>query len=318
MLFTKLCETKDEGKIIKRNFAKDPAVVFFKGRYLLYFSTLEESDTDSDSNSDSDLNLNKDKFRIGIAESLDLENWTFLTLIPLEGECEKQGVAAPAAFVRDGYVHLFYQTYGNREKDAICHGYSEDGIHFSRNVTNPVFAPTTDWCCGRAIDADVVEFKDNIYLYFATRDHGFNIQKVGVAYTPKDSDFSKASWIQGKNAPCLEPKLLWEKNCIEAPATVVVNEKVYMFYGGAYNCEPQQIGVAVSENGIDFKRLSDTPFMTNGKDGDWNSDESGHPYVFRDEDGSIYLFYQGSPNKGKDWYLSMKKVTISGDRVFTE
>lgn len=36
--------------------------------------------------------------------------------------------------------------------------------------------------------------------------------------------------------------------------------KVYMFYAGAYNNCPQQIGVAVSRDGIHFERLSDSPF----------------------------------------------------------
>ena len=28
-------------------------------------------------------------------------------------------------------IHLFYQTYGNWEKDAICHAWSQDGIPVS-------------------------------------------------------------------------------------------------------------------------------------------------------------------------------------------
>ena len=57
-----------------------------------------------------------------------------------------------------GKIHLFYQTYGNWEKDAICHAWSQDGIHFTKNPENPVFHPAATWCCGRAIDADVCVF----------------------------------------------------------------------------------------------------------------------------------------------------------------
>ena len=70
--------------------------------------------------------------------------------------------------------------------------------------------------------------------------------------------------------------------------------RLYMFYGGNYNNAPQQIGVAVSEDGVRFRRLSGEPFVRNGPPGSWNSSESGHPYLFQDDDGRDYLFFQGN------------------------
>ena len=81
-----------------------------------------------------------------------------------------------------------------------------------------------------------------------------------------------------------------------------------MFYAGAYNNEPQQIGCAVSEDGISWTRLSDSPLLPNGKQGEWNSSESGHPGVFVDDDGETYLFFQGNNDHGKSWYISKMKV----------
>ena len=62
------------------------------------------------------------------------------------------------AIVLEGKVHLFYQTYGNGKQDAICHAWSTDGLNFTRNPANPIFRPTGEWNCGRAIDADVIGF----------------------------------------------------------------------------------------------------------------------------------------------------------------
>ncbi len=78
---------------------------------------------------------------------------------------KKKGLCAPAAIVIDNKVHLFYQTYGNRRKDALCHAVSEDGLHFKRNPTNPVFRPAGDWTAGRAIDAEVIPFQDRYLLF---------------------------------------------------------------------------------------------------------------------------------------------------------
>jgi len=269
------------------NFAKDPAVAAFSGHYYLYHS----------------IRYPDGRFGIGIAESSDLENWTIMGEMTMNEAYERNGIAAPGAIVLDNQVHLFYQTYGNGKNDAICHAVSNDGIHFSRNPENPVFSPGTQWCCGRAIDADVCVFNGKLHLYFATRDHAMQIQQIGGAWADPDSGFGRNAWHILADHPLLIPELPWEGECIEAPATIVRDGKIFLFYGGSYNCTPQQIGYAVSEDGIRFTRLSREPFLRCGKPGSWNASESGHPYVFEDGD-RIYLFYQGSADNGRTWYLS--------------
>lgn len=276
-------------------FAKDPCVVKLNGRYFLYYSVLRLSDSG-------------ERLGIGIAESSDLETWTSIGHIPTEGPAEERGIGAPGAIVLDGKIHLFYQTYGNGPQDAICHATSEDGVHFLRDTVEPVFRPGPDWCCGRAIDADVARMGDRLYLYFATRDHAYRIQKLGVASADIHSDFSCGTWRQELPQAILTPELPFEGECIEAPTVLPVGDRMYMFYGGAYNCSPQQIGVAVSRDGIHFDKLFTRPFLPCGEPGSWNCDESGHPYVFRDDDGRIYLFYQGTNDKGATWYLSRVEI----------
>lgn len=253
---------------------------------------------------------------VGIAQSTDMDHWEFIDFLPLTQECEKRGVGAPAAYVEGDTVHLFYQTYGNRTKDAICHATSSDGIHFQKDETNPIFSPTADWCCGRAIDADVVAFQGKLFLYFATRDHEYKVQKQGCAYAPLGSDYSRDTWTQAIRGSILAPEFLWEGECIEAAATMVHNDKIYMFYGGSYNCDPQQIGYAVSTDGVFFSKPQNEPFIRNGGEGDWNASESGHPYAFVDNDGRMYLFYQGSPDDGETWYLSRCEIGFDGDTPY--
>ncbi len=280
-----------------RPFSKDPAVVKFKDRYWLYFS----------------LSPYKGKptpgWSIGIATSKNLVDWQKVGELKNTGNAERNGFCAPGAITLRGKVHLFYQTYGNGPKDTICHAWSEDGIHFTRNPTNPVFRPTGDWNCGRAIDADVVEHDGRLLLYWATRDPGFKIQMQGVAAAPLDSDFGRDKWTQlNLDAPILKPKLSWEGDCIEAAAMARHDGRLYMFYAGNYNNRPQQVGVAVSRDGVRFTRLADEPVVPNGPPGSWNSSESGHPFLFQDDDGRDYLFYQGNNDGGRTWYLSMVPI----------
>jgi len=290
-----------------RPFSKDPAVVRFRERYRIYYSLPPYKDGRPD-----------DGWSIGIAESDDLEHWRRVGELLPEQACEQKGLCAPGAIVEDdpalgARVHLFYQTYGNGPRDAICHAVSEDGVHFERDPTNPVFQPTGVWNCGRAIDADVVAVDgsvggDELLLYFATRDPAMEVQMLGVASAPLGSGYGREAWTQRCDAPILKPELPWEQECIEAPAVCWHGERLYMFYAGAYNNRPQQIGCAVSEDGLTWRRLSDEPFLPNGRPGAWNACESGHPYVFVDADGQTYLFFQGNDDMGQTWYLSYVRV----------
>ena len=276
-----------------RPYSKDPKVAYFKGRYLMYYSMP---------------GVGMQNWSIGIASSTDLTNWTKVGEIKPAAEYEKNGLCAPGLIVKEGKIHLFYQTYGNRENDAICHAVSDDGINFTRNPTNPIFKPTGSWTIGRAIDAEVVQFKDQYFLYFATRDPDFKVQMQGVAVTPLTSSFNRSEWKQAADSSILKPTLPWEKACIEAASCIQKGDYLYMFYAGGYNNEPQQIGVARSKDGIQWSRVYSEPFLPSGAGGSWNESESGHPDIFTDKDGTTWLFYQGNNDKGKTWFLSKRKV----------
>lgn len=282
---------------VGRPFSKDPHVINFKDAYYMYYS-IPPKQGDASSG-----------WNIGIAKSADLINWKVVGDIRPQAEYEAKGLCAPGALVRNDTIHLFYQTYGNGTKDAICHAYSMDGINFVRNVTNPIFAPTGNWNCGRAIDAEVVLFKDKYYLYFASRTADFEIQIQGVATAPVNTNFNKEDWIQACDKAILEPKYPWEGKCVEGASVLQVGEELIMFYAGAYNNNPQQIGVAKSKDGINWERLSNKPFLPNGDKGTWNYCESGHPHIFKDAGTDrTYLFYQGNNDNGKTWLISQKEI----------
>jgi len=280
-------------------FSKDPHVIRFESRYLMYYSVQPYKDKTNPVQG----------WGIGIAESRDLINWKKTGEITPAADYEAKGLCAPCAIVIDGKVHLFYQTYGNGKNDAICHAWSADGINFTRNATNPIFHPESPWTCGRAIDAEVIKFRDKFLLYYATRDPEYKIQMQGVAVAPATTDFKRQDWKNlSTEKPMLKPELPWEKDCIEGASVIEKNGKLYMFYAGAYNNAPQQVGVAVSTDGLSWTRLSDEPFLKNGGPGDWNSSESGHPHIFSDSDGRTYLFYQGNNDRGKTWFISNTEV----------
>jgi predicted GH43/DUF377 family glycosyl hydrolase len=291
-----------------RPFAKDPCVIRFGGRYLLYYSVAAWAKELAPPNAPRG-------WAIGIAESRDLVHWKKVGEILPEQACEQNGIVNGRVIQLDGKFHLFYNTYGNGPKDALCHAWSTDGIHFTRDPSNPIWRPTGGWNNGRAIDVDVVELGHDLVMYYATRDPSGRIQMLHAIAAPLGSGFSRGDWKPLCDGPVLKPELPWEKNCIEAPSVLRHDGSLYLFYGGGYNNDPQQIGCAVSKDGIHFRRLfTDKPLLANGATGSWNSSESGHPGVFEDEDGRLYLFYQGNNDHGRTWYISRVRLGWDGEK----
>ena len=289
-----------------RPFSKDPYVIKLDGRYLIYYTIPSKKGDPTTGTS------------VGIAESRDLVNWHKVGEITAASlrDSENKGLAAPGFLVRDGVIHIFYQNYSKDGSPcAICHATSTDGINFVRDASNPIFRPTGEWNNGRAIDAEVVFFKGKYFLYYATRDPKGKVQMQGVATADADTDFSRGEWSMASDAPILKPELPWEKLCIEAASIIRRGNRLVMFYAGAYNNSPQQIGVAISRDGMHWKRMFDEPFLANGKKGEWNERESGHPHIFEDTDGRTYLFFQGNKEKGH-WYLSNIEIGWRGKRPY--
>ena len=296
---------------IGRPFAKDPSVIRFNDRYLMYFSICPFAKDRLPAGT------KKNGWAIGIAASRDLVAWQKAGEILPEQECEQNGLVN-GRVIKIGYrLHLFYNSYGNGKHDAICHATSADGLKWARDPGNPILRAQGGWNSGRGIDCDVLEHDGKLLLYFATRDPTMKTQMLVVASASMRSDFSRAAWRQIGDGPVLKPELPWETKCIEAPSLIKRDGTIYLFYGGGYNNDPQQIGCASSKDGLRFTRLFvDQPMIPNGKPGEWNSSETGHPGVFLDDDGQTCLFFQGNPDQGKSWYLSQVKIGWRDGRPF--
>jgi predicted GH43/DUF377 family glycosyl hydrolase len=210
-----------------RPFAKDPSVIRFDNRYLLYYSMAAYSKQLAPPGAPKG-------WAIGVAESTDLVHWKKIGEILPRQPCERNGIVNGRAILLDGKLHLFYNTYGNFAKDALCHAVSADGLHFDRDPTNPVWHPTGSWNLGRAIDLDVVEWGDRLVMYYATRDPTGKIQMLHAVAADRRSDFSRTAWKPLCDGPILKPELPWETRCIEAPSVIKRGDTLYLFYGGGH------------------------------------------------------------------------------------
>ena len=290
-------------------FAKDPTVIRHGDEYLMYYSvTAFEPDT---------LPGKPPVFtnwHSAIARSTDLVNWTRVGDLDLRDSQGNQlfGAVAPCVKKLDGKIHIFYQMAweGTDGVSNIWHAMSEDGITFVNTCDRPIIVPETDWSIKRSIDAEVYPLGDKLILLFATRDKTATYQIMGMAEAPYGSDYGPDQWtLLSTDGPLMQPEYPWEMSCTEA-ATVIKHKGIwYMFYAGAFNHEHQQIGLATSKDGRTFTRIPpDGLCFPSGPEGSWHAAESGHPGVFQDDDGQVYLFFQGKASLNETYYLSVCKV----------
>ena len=288
-------------------FSKDPTVIRKGDGYLMYYSLkTPEIPTASET-----------AYRgwdTGIARSTDLIHWTRVCDVDLRdtGGNRIYGAVAPCVKVIDGQIHMFYQRRWEEAggNSNIWHALSEDGITFTNTCDRPVLVPETSWSLNRSIDAEVYRVRDKMILLFATRDKTGTYQMLGMAEAPYGSDYGPDKWtLLSTEGPFMKPELPWEMSCIEAPTVIRQKGVWYLFYAGAYNHEQQQVGLATSTDGRTFSRIPpDGLLFPHGAEGTWNHGESGHPGVFRDDDGQVYLFFQGKDSPDGNYLLSVCKV----------
>jgi predicted GH43/DUF377 family glycosyl hydrolase len=264
---------------------RDPAVVKFKDEYFLYYTTL------------------KDKiYIIGIAKSRDLFHWVKVgELIPTE-DYEGKGICAPFAGIdRNGNIFLLYQTNYFSLEESIAYSFSKDGVNFTKpKDINPILKIQNNWSLPRAIDADLLETGDRRFLYFATRlRDNTNEQVIGVAIAETKDPFNFIS----VDKPILKGEYKWEKSFVEAPSTCYKNGKFFMFYGGGTN--PQYVGVAISDDGLNWKKLYAEPFIAPDRVLDinglkWEQKDATHPFFFSDGEKD-YIFFHSDYKHSENW-----------------
>lgn len=290
-------------------FAKDPTVIEHGGRYLMYY-TIQAYEKDM---RPAQLAPMQEGWNAAIAESPDGVNWTRVCDLDLRDSHGNRiwGCIAPCVKVLDKEIHLFYQRWSESEKNNnIWHATSTDGITFTNTCDSPIFVPRNDWSIRRSIDAEVYRVGKKLILAFATRDLTGEVQMLGMAEAPYGCDYGPDKWTElTTEGPLLKPEYTWEGHCIEAPTVIRHKGIWYMFYAGAYNHEHQMIGLATSTDGYHFHRVEGEGLVfTSGDEGTWNAGESGHPGVFQDSKGRIWLYFQGKASPTGNYRLSVCRV----------
>lgn len=153
---------------------------------------------------------------------------------------------------------------------------------------NPIISRTNNTFYSKHVaNPDILLFKNKLFLYFRGQGETCHDQ-IGVFYTSKET-FDGVTWLQYENNPIIKissKEDAFDNRHILDPATVVMDNKVYLYYSGHSYHQKAGIGLAISEDGFSFNKYSNKPIIENAI----------APEVVI-KDNIVYLFYQKKVKK---------------------
>ncbi|MCX6132738.1 MAG: hypothetical protein NTU47_02895 [Ignavibacteriales bacterium] len=188
---------------------------------------------------------------------------------------------------------------------AQVSGAGRDTLQFvwKRYAGNPVFpAVPGTWRESQTANPDLLLNGSMYYMYFRGQREGHD--RIGVATIPK-AKFDGVTWnIHPEPIIDVGDPGSWDERHALDPAAVLFHGKVFLYYTGSSPRSDRAICLAVSENGIDFKKFLHKPVVIGG----------GPEVVLRGD--TLYLyFWKEVP--GKKGFQIHYAVSVDGYH-FTE
>jgi beta-1,2-mannobiose phosphorylase / 1,2-beta-oligomannan phosphorylase len=112
-----------------------------------------------------------------------------------------------------------------------------------------------------------------------------------------------------RHGSVLEPYEIWEKSSLMCPSVVRESNGTYhMWYSGGERYEPDAIGYAVSQDGIQWTRVGAGPVLMPAARSRWERDRVAGAHVFN-HDGYLYAAYIGFANGFEDSSIGIARST---------
>ncbi|MBS9462894.1 family 43 glycosylhydrolase [Flagellimonas sp. 389] len=183
----------------------------------------------------------------------------------------------------------FKMWFSWRPEKSIALTESIDGKNWNEPFISLNENSNTDW--EEHVNRPVVIKKDNAYemWYTGQRMGEDKTSKIGMARSTDGKVFEKV-----QPEPVIHPDVPWEKNAIMCPHVIwdESSGSYKMWYSGGEQYEPDAIGYATSEDGINWKKHPDNPIFQSDKNNAWEYEKVTACQVVK-HNGWYYMFYIG-------------------------
>ncbi|NNM84993.1 MAG: hypothetical protein HKL96_04455 [Phycisphaerales bacterium] len=183
---------------------------------------------------------------------------------------------------------LYDMWYSWRPKKSIALVTSHDGIHWGKPIV--VLGPDRKTGWQDDVNRPVVVYRHKLFRMWytgQTRTHS----RIGYATSHDGIHWNRRA------RPVLSPTRPWERMAVMCPDVIWdrTAREYKMWYSGGDQYEPKAIGLAVSKNGINWKRFSNKPIFTADKNHPWEQDRVTACQVIQ-QGPWYYMFYIGFEN----------------------
>lgn len=258
----------------------NPSVVYWRGKLWSYYSGYDGL-----------------IWRTGVATSTDGLKWQKFDSNPVlsidKQSWDSEYIAANGAaiVVGDG-IYYFYEGMTDHGVTEISLAKSSDGFTFQK-IPRPLIRPGTSgtWDESGVADPYVIAYDGAFYMYFV----GINragVQRVGIA-----KSFDGVSWSKHPGNPILDIGATsdFDAGGLGEPSVTKIGNVFAMVYTGRNELEQRSLGVALSLDGINWRRQnhSGLPVPREG----WNSEVLCDSTILLTPDGQALRVWYGGGRK---------------------
>jgi predicted GH43/DUF377 family glycosyl hydrolase len=200
-----------------------------------------------------------------------------------EGSWDAVDVLNPSVVRRGGVYYNFYSGFDGRTWHTGM-ATSRDGVHWAK--LGRVISPDAQGWEGNYIAANGSALEEGgafLYWYQAG-----NPPRIGLARSRDGKVWDK----QARAVLGCGPRGSWDERGVGDPFVLMSGGRYYMYYLGQDRARRQRLGVAMSEDGVNWRKLRTNPVLETGEAGSFDEGGLGEPAVWT-ADGRYWMLYTG-------------------------